>query len=62
MSVSKNGARTGVVYFGMQDKRFPFDKGDTVDLAVNLDRNVYNGETRVSVIVRGIRPSATDGR
>lgn len=60
MSVSKNGARTGVVYFGMQDKRFPFDKGDTVDLAVNLDRNVYNGETRVSVIVRGIRPSATD--
>ena len=60
ISVSKNGARTGVVYFGMQDKRFPFDKGDTVDLAVNLDRNVYNGETRVSVIVRGIRPSATD--
>lgn len=60
MSVSKNGARTGVVYFGMQDKRFPFDKGDTVNLAVNLDRNVYNGETRVSVIVRGIRPSATD--
>lgn len=60
MTVSKNGARTGVVYFGMPEKRFPFEKGDTVDLAVNLDRNVYNGETRVSVIVRGIRPSDTD--
>lgn len=60
MTVSKNGARTGVVYFGMPEKRFPFDKGDTVDLAINLDRNVYNGETRVSVIVRGIRPSETD--
>lgn len=60
MSVSKNGVRTGVVYFGMPEKRFPFEKGDTVDLAVNLDRNVYNGETRVSVIVRGIRPSGTD--
>ena len=56
MIVSKNGARTGVVYFGMPEKKFPYEKGDTVDLAVNLDRNVYNGETRVSVIVRGIRP------
>ncbi len=60
MAVSKGGARTGVVFFGMPERRFPFNKGDTVDLAVNLDRNVYNGETRVSVIVRGIRPSATD--
>ena len=60
MIVSKNGARTGVVYFGMCDKVFPFDKGDTVDLAVNLDKNVYNGDTRVSVIVRGIRHSETN--
>ena len=60
MVVSKNGARTGVVYFGMPEKMFPFSKGDTVDLAVNLDRNVYNGEERVSVIVRGVRPSFTD--
>lgn len=60
MSVSKNGARAGVVYFGMPDRIFPFDKGDVVDLAVNLDRNHFNGETRVSVIVRGIRPSATN--
>ncbi len=60
MIVSKNGARTGVVFFGMPEKRFPFDKDDIVDLAVNLDRNIYNGEERVSVIVRGIRPSKTD--
>ncbi len=60
MVVSKNGARTGVVFFGMPEKRFPFEKGDTVDLAVNLDRNVFNGETRVSVIVRGIRPALTN--
>ncbi len=60
MVVSKGGARTGVVFFGMPEKRFPFDKGDTVDLAVNLDKNAYNGETRVSVIVRGIRPSLTN--
>lgn len=60
MSVSKNGARTGVVYFGMPEVLFPYERGDIVDLAVNLDRNVYNGDERVSVIVRGMRPSLTD--
>ncbi|MBQ8762588.1 MAG: single-stranded-DNA-specific exonuclease RecJ [Clostridia bacterium] len=60
MMVSKNGARTGVVYFGMPEKLFPFERGDVVDLAVNLDKNTYNGDTRVSVIVRGIRHSETD--
>lgn len=60
MTVSKNGSRTGVVCFGLPEKSFPFEKGDIVDLAVNLDKNFYNGETRVSIIVRGIRPSETD--
>lgn len=60
MMISKNGARTGVVYFGMREVLFPFEKGDIVDLAVNLDKNVYNGDTRVSVIVRGIRHSETN--
>lgn len=60
MNISKNGTRIGVVYFGMPEKRFPFGRGDIVDLAVNLDRNVYNGEERISVIVKGIRPSLTD--
>lgn len=60
MSVSKNGSRIGVVYFGMPEKRFPFEKGDVVDLAVNLDRNIYNGEARVSTIVRDIRPALTN--
>lgn len=60
MSISKNNSRLGVVYFGMPEKRFPYEKGDIVDLAVNLDRNVYNGETRVSTIIKDIRPALTD--
>lgn len=60
MMVSKNGTRTGVVYFGMPEILFPYEKGDVVDLAVNLDKNTYNGDERVSVIVRGMRPSLTD--
>lgn len=60
MIVSKNGSRTGVVYFGMPESNFPFERGDVVDLAVNLDKNTYNGDTRVSVIVRGIRHANTN--
>lgn len=60
MVVSKNGTRTGVVYFGMREQLFPFERGDIVDLAVNLDKNVYNGDTRISVIVRGIKHSETN--
>ena len=58
--ISKNSSRISALLFGVPDAKFPFEKGENVDLAVNLERNVFNGETRVSVIVRGVRPSSTD--
>ena len=60
MLISGKNSRTGVMFFGMSEKRFPFEKGTKVDLACHLERNVYNGEARVSIIVRGIRHSDTD--
>lgn len=60
ITFSKNGTRLNAVYFGVAEKRFPFEKGDTIDLAVNLEKNVYNNEVRVSIVVRGVRPSVTD--
>ena len=58
--VSKNDARIGAIFFSYGEKSFPFERGDIVDLAVNLERNFYNGEAKVSVVIRGIRPSVTD--
>ncbi len=58
--VSKNGSRLTAMFFNMPQRKFPFEKGDTVDLAVNLEKNVYNDEVRVSTVIRGIRPSLTD--
>ncbi len=60
LTVSKNGARNGVMLFGTAEKSFPYEIGDTVDLAVNLEKNIFNGEAVVSICVRGIRPSVTD--
>ncbi len=60
LNISKNGSQATAMYFNMPPSRFPFEKGDTVDLAVNLEKNVYNGELRVSTVIRSIRPSKTD--
>ncbi|MBR3621697.1 MAG: single-stranded-DNA-specific exonuclease RecJ, partial [Clostridia bacterium] len=60
LNISKNGSQATAMFFNMPPSRFPFEKGDTVDLAVNLEKNVYNGELRVSTVIRSIRPSDTD--
>lgn len=60
IAVSKGSSRINALWFGMPEKKFPYSKGSRVDLAVNLDRNVYNGEERVSVIIKAMRPSDTD--
>lgn len=39
---------------------FPYEKGDTVDCAVTLDKNVYNNNESLSVIIREIRFSDID--
>ncbi len=41
--------------FGVTAEKLPFNVGDVLDLAVNLDINLYNGEENLSVFVKGIR-------
>ncbi len=48
------------VMFNVPPEKLPFKVGDTVDLAVTLDVNIYNNTESVSVIVRSIRKSGLD--
>ncbi len=48
------------VMFNVPPEKLPFRVGDTVDLAVTLDVNIYNNTESVSVIVRSIRKSGLD--
>lgn len=48
------------VMFGVSPENFSFSVGDTVDLAVNVDINVYNNIESVSVVIRNIRKSGID--
>lgn len=46
--------------FGVSTDTFCFDIGDTLDLAVTVETNNYNGYESVSVQIKGIRMSKTD--
>ncbi len=60
ITVSKGDTRIFAMYFGMTERSFFYGVGDTVDLAVNLDRNEYQGNVRIGVYIRNIRPSGSD--
>ena len=47
-----------MVYFGMAEEDFPYNIGEIVDVAATCEVNEYNGEERVSVKIRDIRPSS----
>ena len=45
--------------FSTPDEDFPFRVGDTVDIAVTLDKSTYRGKDSLTLIVRDIRLSET---
>ena len=44
----------------MSPDNFPFSVGDVIDVAVNLDVNVYNNTESASILIREIRPGGID--
>lgn len=60
ITVSKGDTRIFAMYFGMTERSFFYSVGDTVDLAVNLDRNEYQGSVRIGVYIRNMRPAGSD--
>ncbi|MGN1081414.1 MAG: single-stranded-DNA-specific exonuclease RecJ, partial [Acutalibacteraceae bacterium] len=57
LSVSKNGVCVNAVKFFTRTDEFPFEIGETVDLAVTLEMNKFMGKDCTSVIVKDIRLS-----
>ena len=57
LTVTRGGAVHTVMCFGMPSDMFPYTKGDTVDLAVSLDKNLYKNNVYLSIIARDIRYS-----
>lgn len=57
LTVTRDGAVHTVMCFGMSCEDFPYTIGDTVDLAVSLDKNYYKNNVYLSIIARDIRYS-----
>ena len=55
---SRNNTTVNVMKFFTSTEEFPYKIGDTLDLAVTLDTNEYNGNISVSVIAKAIKASA----
>lgn len=60
LGIKKGECSLTAMLFSTTATEFPYVVGDTVDLAVRLERNEYMGQVRVSIYVREIRMSGTD--
>lgn len=60
LTFRKGTANSTGLLFGVTEKDFAYNIGDTVDLAVRLEKNEYMGQVRVSIYIKEIRMSATD--
>lgn len=59
LSVSRDGVRLAAMKFQTTPEDFPFQCGETVNLAVVLETSEYKGTVSLSVIVRDIRYADT---
>lgn len=60
LTVSRDNTTVTAMCFNTDITGFGYMVGDTVDLAVALDKNFYAGNTYLSVIVRDIKLSSAD--
>ncbi|HQQ90194.1 MAG TPA: DHHA1 domain-containing protein, partial [Oscillospiraceae bacterium] len=58
LRLKKAGLTFYAVWFGVSQEDFPYKVGETVDIAASCDVGDYNGEARVSVKIRDVRPSS----
>ncbi len=56
----KDGCRIRIIQFGVSPEEFPFEDGDIIDAAVNIEENVYEGRSTLSVKAVDIKKSGID--
>lgn len=57
---SKDINSFSALLFGVTPESFCFEVGDMLDLAVNVEENIYKGETNIAVQIKAIRMNGTD--
>ncbi|HIQ80169.1 MAG TPA: single-stranded-DNA-specific exonuclease RecJ [Candidatus Scatavimonas merdigallinarum] len=60
LRLSREEALVEAMRFACTAAQFPFLVGDIVDIAVTLDVHVYNGQERLSIVIRDIKLSKAE--
>lgn len=60
LTLEKNGAVLTAMRFNVKPEDFVYEKGDRLDLAVQLETREYRGQPSLTVIVRDIKPAGFD--
>ncbi len=60
LGFSKGETTFSAMLFGTTKNEFAYNVGDTVDIAVNIDTNLYNNVLSLTVLVKDIRLSGID--
>lgn len=60
LSFAKGNTQFSAMKFSTALNEFPFREGDTVDLAVRIEKNEFRGEKKAAVQIRDIRFSGVD--
>ncbi len=60
LNLRKGNTSFSALWFGMTEEDFSYAVGDSLDLAVRLERNEYMGQIRVSIYIKDVRMSGTD--
>lgn len=60
LTLAKEQAGLQAVFFGQAPDTFPYKAGDTVDIAVKIEKNEFRGEVKPSVQIKDIRPAGED--
>ena len=58
--LSRDNVYLNVMRFGISPNMLNFKAGDTVDIAVTVDKNIYMGIVKVSIIAKDIKFSSVD--
>lgn len=56
----RQGSRIQCVLFAMSADQFPYNRGDVLDLAVQLSAKAFRGQEQLSIIIRDMRVSGLD--
>lgn len=62
LTLTKGGDSVQAVFFGQSLASFPYRNGDTVDVAVRIEKNEFRGEVKVSLQIKDIRPAGEDDK